>query len=194
MRMKAFFFFALIGVVTLSACAQSGVVVSRVDYAFQYEPAEVSAAGGGDRQMKVTVLGNPFDAPEADVEASVINSMQGRTFGVPVNFSASPENPDPSRSYRVVVAFNPDGIRDPGQLCATSGSVASTNSRNGTTTLMGAFCSADSYLSHAVARADAVAGPGSEKLDGLVAQLTLALFPGENPNRQVEGDTGVRPN
>ena len=42
---------ALVGVLVLGACAQSGVVVSRVDYAFQYEPAEISAAGGGDRQI-----------------------------------------------------------------------------------------------------------------------------------------------
>lgn len=194
MQIKPSLSLALVGVFVLGACAQSGVVVSRVDYAFQYEPAEVAAAGGGDRQMKVSVLGNPFDAPSQDVEASVIDSMQGRTFGVPVNFSANPNNPDPSRSYRVVVAFNPEGVRDPGQLCETDDDLATGSSDTGTTTLMGAFCSSDSYLSHAIARADAVGGPDSEKLDGLVAQLTLALFPDENPHRKVDGDTGVFPN
>lgn len=184
----------LIGVLVLGACAQSGVVVSRVDYAFQYEPAEISAAGGGDRQLKVSVLGNPFDASAEAVEASVIKSMQGRTFGIPVNFSANPENPDPSRAYHVVVAFNPEGVLAPGELCAAGDDLTFVNPAPETTTLMGAFCSSDSYLSHAIARTDAVAGPGSEQLDGLVAQLTLALFPSDNPNRQVEGDTGVRPN
>lgn len=185
---------ALVGVLVLGACAQSGVVVSRVDYAFQYEPAEISAAGGGDRQMKVSVLGNPFGAPAEAVEASVIESMQGRTFGIPVNFSANPENPDPSRAYHVVLAFNPKGIRTPGELCKAGEGMTFVNPDPETTTLMGAFCSSHSYLSHAIARADAVAGPGSEQLDGLVAQLTLALFPSDNPNRQDEGDTGVRPN
>lgn len=183
-----------ISLIALAGCAFSGVTVSRVDYANQYEPLEIAAAGGGDRQMKVVVSGNPFDAPMPEVEQSVIASMQGRTFGIPVNFSANPENPDPSRPYRVVVAFNPDGVRDPAQLCATGDSLTSSTPGSGTTTLMGAFCSSDSYLSHAVARADAVEGPGSEKLDDMVAQLTLALFPSENPNQQVDGDSGNRPN
>lgn len=181
---------AIAGLATLAACAQFGVTVSRVDYANQYEPLEVSAAGGGDRQLKVVVLGNPFDVPQVELDNAVISSMQGRTFGVPVNFAAAPTNTDPSRNYRVVVAFNPDGLRDPGQLCKAGTDLGSTTSNGGVLTLMGAFCSTDSYLSHAMARSSDVDGIRSEKLDALVAQLTLALFPNENPNRQTDGDNG----
>jgi len=185
--------FAVAVLATLVACAQYGVTVSRIDYAYQYEPLEITAAGGGDRQLKVVVLGNPFDAPQAELETSVINSMQRRTFGIPVNFAAEPTNTDPNRDYRVVVAFNPEGIRDPGKLCSVGTDLNSTTSNGGVLTLMGAFCSTDSYLSHAIARASDVEGVNSEKLDGLVAQLTLSLFPDENPNRQVDGDTGSLP-
>lgn len=178
---------AIAGLATLAACAQFGVVVSRVDYANQYEPLEITAAGGGDRQLKVVVLGNPFDVSQAELETSVINSMQGRTSGVPVNFAAVPTNADPSRDFRVVLAFNPEGIRDPAKLCAVSTDLNDTASNGGVLTLMGAFCSTDSYLSHAIARSSDVSGVNSEKLDGLVAQLTLSLFPDDNPNRQEDG-------
>lgn len=181
---------AIAGLATLAACSQFGVTVSRVDYANQYEPLEISAAGGGDRQLKVVVLGNPFDVPQNELDNAVINSMQGRTFGVPVNFAAEPTNTDPSRNYRVVVAFNPDGVRDPGQLCKVGTDLKSTASPGGVLTLMGAFCSTDSYLSHAMARSSDVDGVNSDTFDGLVAQLTLSLFPDENPNRQVDGDAG----
>lgn len=170
----------------LAACAQAGVMVSRVDYAYQYEPLEISAAGN----LPVTVLGNPFDAPQAELERSIVDSMQGRTFGVPVNFSVASGERDPDQRFHVVVAFAPSSGGDPGALCKGGNAVQTAGAGSSTTTLMGAFCSNDSYLSHAIARRGGVEGPGSEQLDSLVAQLTLSLFPDENPNRQVDGDTG----
>jgi hypothetical protein len=175
----------------LAACAQFGVTVTRVDYAHQYAPLEVSAAGGGDRQLQVLVMGNPFDVPQADLERATIKSMQWRTFGVPVNFAITPTNTDPNRDFRVVVAFNPEGIGDPGKLCEAEGNLKSNTNDAGITTLMGAFCTSDSYLSHAIARAPDIEGINSATFDSLVAQLTLSLFPDENPHNQVEGDTGA---
>jgi hypothetical protein len=60
--------------------------------------------------------------------------------------------------------------------------------RGGTLTLMGALCSSDIYLSHAIARAGGIDGVNSDTLDSLVAQLTISLFPDENPNRQTDGE------
>ncbi len=178
---------ALAGLGILAACAQSGVLVSRVDYANQYEPLEISAAGN----LPVTVIGNPFDAPQADVQRSVVESMQGRTFGVPVNFSVAPNERDPDQRFHVVVAFTNVSGGDPAALCKSGDSFESNATGGGVTTLMGAFCSNDSYLSHAIARRGGVDGPRSELLDSLVAQLTLSLFPDENPNRQVDSDAGA---
>lgn len=191
MRMNYRIPLLLAGLAALAACVQFGVTVSRVDYAHQYEPLEVSAAGGGERQLKIVVMGNPFGVPQSELERAVVKSMQGRTFGVPVNFAISPTNTDPSRDFRVVVAFNPEGVRDPGKLCAAESNLPSTESEKGILTLMGAFCSTDSYLSHAVARAQDVGGINSEIFDSLVAQLTLSLFPDENPHRRFDGDTGA---
>ena len=65
MRMNYRIPLLLAGLAALAACAQFGVTVSRVDYAHQYEPLEVSAAGGGERQLKVVVMGNPFGVPQS---------------------------------------------------------------------------------------------------------------------------------
>tara|TARA_R110002110_G_scaffold414147_2_gene643409 strand:- start:137375 stop:137965 length:591 start_codon:yes stop_codon:yes gene_type:complete len=170
----------------LTAC--TGVTVSRVDHANQYDPQQASAAGGGDRQMQVVVLGNPFDMPQAALEKAVIDAMQSSPFSVPINYAINPENPDPSRPYRVVLAFNPEGIRDPGKLCKSTDGLKTATATDGKLTLMGAFCSTDSYLSHGIARASDVAGTSSKTFDDMLFQLTTSLFPGQNPNDQSAGD------
>ncbi|MBS28700.1 MAG: hypothetical protein CL566_07205 [Alphaproteobacteria bacterium] len=174
---------AIGGLVALTACAQLGIVVTRVDYATQYEPAEARAAGGGDHQMKVTVLGNPFDAPHATLEAAVIDSMQGSTSGIPINFAANPKTRTQAARFRVVVTFTPEAIRDPAKLCTAGEDIALAAPASGTVPLMSAFCSSDSSVSHAIARASDIDGTASEKLDALMIQLTLAMFPDENPHR-----------
>ena len=178
---------AVAALAALTAC--TGVTVSRVDYAFQYDSLQASAAGGGDRQMQVVVLGNPFDIPQAQLEKAVIAAMQASSFAVPINFAINPENPDPSRPYRVVLAFNPEAIRDPGKLCAAGDGLKTTASADGKLTLMGAFCSTDIYLSHGMARASDVGGAGSATFDDMIFQLTASLFPGRNPHDQSAGDT-----
>lgn len=170
----------------LTAC--SGVTVSRVDHATQYSPLEASAAGGGERQMRLVVLGNPFDTPQAQFESAVIAAMQSTAFGVPINFAADPENPDPSRPYRVVLAFNPEGINDPGKLCEAGDGVTTASTPGGDVTVMGAFCSTNSYLSHAIARAGEVGGPGSETFADMIFQLKTSMFPSRNPHDQSAGD------
>ena len=173
----------------LTAC--TGVTVSSVDHAHQYDPFEATAAGGGDRQMQVVVLGNPFDIAQTELEAAVIDAMQASSFGVPINFAIKPENPDPGRPFRVVLAFNPEGIRGPGKLCATGESPKSAGSTDGRLTLMGAFCSTDSYLRHAIARASDVGGAGSETFDDIIFQLKTSMFPGRNPHDQSAGDVPI---
>lgn len=176
----------LLAATALAAC--TGVTVSRVDHAVQYDALEAGAAGGGDRQMQVVVLGNPFDTPQAQLNRSVIAAMQQSSFAVPINFALDPANPDPGRPYRVVMAFNPAALRDPGKLCAADEGLETGKSGDGNITLMAAFCSTDSYLSHGIARAGEVGGAGSETFDEMIFQLTASLFPGRNPHDQSAGD------
>jgi len=163
----------------LAACALSGVTVTRVDHAHQYSPLQISAAGS----LPVAIYGNPFNEPDEALEASVIDSMQGSTFGIPVRFVPAPDTPDPEQRFHVVLAFAPPGAASPDKLCETKPSeVPATTAKSGTVNLLGAFCAMDSYLSHAIARADGVTGPGSTKLKALVSQLTLSMFPNRNPH------------
>ena len=88
-----------VALAALTAC--TGVTVSLVDHANQYDPQQASAAGGGDRQMQVVVIGNPFDMPQSALEKAVIDAMQSSAFGVPSDC-------DPSRRAITATTFTPD--------------------------------------------------------------------------------------
>jgi len=186
LRPKFQYLFAGLLLSSLTACALSGVTVTRVDYAQQYSPQEVGAAS----VIPVAVHGNPFGGSDAEFRKYVIKSMQGQTFGVPVRFTQAPEQADPNQRFHVVLVFASTGSASPNTLCGAKGDrIPATTRTSGSVNLLGAFCSKDRYLSHAIARANEVPGPGSEKLDAVISQLTLNLFPDENPNNQVEVST-----
>lgn len=174
----------------LAACALSGITVSRVDHAYQYSPLEISAAGS----LPVAIHGNPFGDPDKELETAVLAAMQGSTFGMPVRFIPAPDKPDPEQRFHVVLAFAPPGAASPDKLCeANASDVPTTTAKSATVNLLGAFCSKDSYLSHAIARADEVAGPDSPKFKALVSQLTLSMFPSRNPHYDSDDTPAVLP-
>ena len=87
----------LTAVALAALTAGTGVTVSRVDHANQYNVQQASAAGGGDRQMQVVVLGNPFDMSQPALEMAVIDAMQSSPFSVPINYAINPEpGPQPA--------------------------------------------------------------------------------------------------
>jgi len=86
------------------------------------------------------------------------------------------------------MAFNPDGLRDPGKLCEATDGLKTASSADGKVTLMAAFCSTASYLSHGIARAGDIGSAGSETFDDMIFQLTASLFPSRNPHDQSAGD------
>lgn len=179
---------AVIAALTVAACALSGITVSRVDHAHQYSPLEISAA----RTLPVAVHGNPFSVSAAKLEASVIDSMQGSTFGIPVRFVPAPDQRDPEQRLHVVLAFAPPGAARVDKLCELkSEDVPATTEISGSVNLLGAFCSTDSFLSHAIARADSVPGPDSPSFEALVSQLTLSMFPNRNPHSDSDDVPGV---
>ena len=83
----------------LQACAASGVVLYQTDVASQYSGSTLGLIGSGRHDLKVVVQGNPFAASDADLVDAVVDGLEGRTSGIPVKFSPTPENPFPRGDY-----------------------------------------------------------------------------------------------
>ncbi len=172
---------AALAAVFLAGCAASGVTIYRTDVAQQYSPQTLGLIGSGKHDLQVDVGGNPFAVDEVALMAAVITGLEGRTGGIPVNFSGAPDNPYPRGNYRTVVVFNAPPSVSQWDVCraadpaALSDPVASAD-----LTVFAAYCEAELPLSWAAARATDVPGPQSERIDQLMAQMALAMFPSRN--------------
>lgn len=157
-------------------------IINTTSYETGYAP------GSPPPVVPVIVRGEPFPAPTPDLSATVAGAMQGATFG-PVSFI--PEAPNAPRTVdRVVVLFNPPGNAADQFLCASLGSLtprppAAPGSR---IPLSAALCRGDVALTAADGMLAAAAGPQDPAFRNGLAQFSLALFPGYNPNFQFDHD------
>lgn len=169
---------------TLAACA-GGVTVSREDVAQNYLPEELYIVGTGANELKTVIVGDPFGTPKDKFESAVLASLEGRNFGPRLNLSTDPKTVD-VRKRHVVLAFNPTNISQADDLCSGAADTAKVADTGGNLTVTAVYCSTDHYLTQATARSANVAGTDSEQFRRLMTQLAIALFPDENPHRQLD--------
>ncbi|MFT5181406.1 MAG: hypothetical protein ACI8S3_001290 [Alphaproteobacteria bacterium] len=177
--------------VTLAACA-GGVTVSRENVDQGYEPDELYIVGTGENEIKTFIVGDPFGVPKEAFQAAVIASLEGRNFGPRLNLSIDPKIVD-VRKRHVVLAFNPTNISQVDDLCAGSMDTAKASDTGDSLTVTAVYCSTDHYLTQATARSNGVTGTDTEQFRKLMTQLAIALFPDENPHRQLDGPDPLPP-
>jgi hypothetical protein len=162
-------------------CA-SAPVINTTYYESGYIP------GSPPPVVPVLVRGEPFATPTPDLSAAVAGAMQGATFG-PVRFI--PEAPNVPRAVdRVVVLFNPPNNAANQLLCASLGLLTprSPPPPGSRIPLSAALCRGDVAISAADGTIGAAAGPQDPVFRNGLAQFSLALFPGYNPNEQFQFD------
>ncbi len=175
--------------VTLAACA-GGVTVSRENVAQNYLPEELYIVGTGENQLKTVIVGDPFGQPKDTFEAAVLTSLEGRNFGPRLNLATEPKTED-VRKRHVVLAFNPTDIGQADDLCSGTADTAKVADTGGSLTVTAVYCSTDQYLTQATARSGGISGTDSEQFRRLMTQLAIALFPDENPHRQLDENTPI---
>ncbi len=156
----------------------NGVVV-RGDFAHAIDVQSQLAYATAGHQMKTGIQGNPFDVPEDTFVAAVTAAMRGANPGVPVTFSTDP-TANTRRPYHVVVQFNPSVSLGGEALCGGE-SQASGSSSSGKLRVVAAFCFGDQVLSEAQGEAANVVGPSDPRFRSTIRQVTLFLFPPDEP-------------
>ena len=170
----------------LAACASDVTVTKSV--APNYQPEELLIVATGDNELRTVIIGNPFDMPQDAFNSAVLASMAGRNFGPRLNLSLNPRQED-ARNRHVVLAFNMTERGRESALCArTPVSPPAARPAGDSVTVTGVFCTARNlFLTRATATTDGVGGIDSDQFQRLMTQLTIALFPSENPNRRHGG-------
>ena len=169
-----------------SACTSTDVVLSPTSYYGAYTPSVLnySATSGG---ILVEVVGNPFDAPKADLERSITGAMAGSHFGPQVDFVTTP--PEDFRSpYRIVMVFDSTQGYTQAKLCAQTETIQPEAGE--TVRAHAALCAAEQPLTGVNGRVSDVTGPDDPKFGRFIAQMTTNLLPPTNPDRR-GGDHGI---
>lgn len=181
---------SLLSLVILSgagaACTSTDVVLSPTSFYATYTPTVLSNAAttGG---MLVEVVGNPFDAPKAELEQSITGAMTGSHFGPHVDFVTTP--PEDFRSpYRIVMVFDSERNYTQQKLCSQTASI--TPAATESVKVHTALCAAEKPLTGVSGRVADVTGPEDPKFRQMISQITVNLLPPFNPDRG-DGDRGM---
>lgn len=160
----------------LAACAGGGVVLTRPDMSPTYNSSELGyAAESGE--LRVVVVGEPFDVDRAVFERAVTDAMAGRNWGPDVAFTTKP-GPGAREAYRAVMIFNPQTSLIGERVCRTDPPEVTPGAGGGDElVLFGVFCRSDGFLTQIQGTVSGVTGPDDALFGELVGQATQALFP-----------------
>jgi hypothetical protein len=175
----------VVAAVTLVACG-GGVSVARNDVAPGYLPEELYVVATGENELRTVIVGDPFGVQVKTFQSAVLASLEGRNFGPRLNLSTDPKTED-RRKRQVVLTFNPININQADELCAGSAETTKIADTGGSLTVTGVYCAGDHYLTQATVRSSGILGTDTQQFRNLMTQLAIALFPDENPHRQLDG-------
>lgn len=167
----------------LAGCAGQPVVHSAY-LADDYETEVLSYAAkqGG---MLTEITGNPFAGDGAALSREVTGAFEAAHFGADLPFFT--EVPEGYRSpYKVVVLFNPaPGVGAPA-VCA--GSDRPVLPPDGRITVLAVFCSAEQRVNSAYGSLRGATGPDDPAFGQLMRQISLQIFPPQEPRERRDGD------
>ena len=169
-----------------AACSNTRVVLSPTTFYGAYTPTvlNTAATSGG---ILVEVVGNPFDAPKADLERSITGAMTGSHFGQIVDFVTTP--PEGFRSpYRIVMVFDATQGYTPLKLCGETRSIEPGIGE--TVHVQTALCAAEKPLTAVSGRVSNATGPDDPKFRHLISQITRNILPPIDRRRR-SGRSGV---
>jgi hypothetical protein len=149
------------------------------------DPIRSLSYAAGQGGMLTEIHGNPFNAPEEELNRAVTETLESSHFGPDLPFFTTP--PDGySSAYRVVVLFSPGPGAAASKLCEDSNQP--TAERTGFVDVMVAYCSNDTRLTSTQGSVAGATGPNDPAFRDLMSQIGLELFPPRIPDPNDGGD------
>jgi hypothetical protein len=182
-RVRASIAAALAGGVLTTACAGQPILYNEFVHS-GYSPTEYGV-GAGRKDLRMVVYGDPFGLGEAEFAAATVAILnRHQPFLQPTHFTTTPDESASAR-HRMVLIF--DQPRIPVfRLCRTP--ITTPPARPAepaparTLHVSAAFCLHGGELTAVQGKIDGVEGVDDPKLDRLLGQIVLALFPPIDPN------------
>lgn len=160
--------------VLVSGCG--GVMLTHQAVSPAYDSGQFAYAAAG-RDLRVAVVGDPFDGDRTAFERGVVDAMQGNHWGQRTRFAVDPDD-SARRIYHVVMLFNPAVSLSGEKLCRGEADTLSPRAyTDGRLGVYGAFCRSDKLLTGVRGTIHGADGPEDPLFLDLVGQVTNALFP-----------------
>jgi hypothetical protein len=182
--------------ILVTSCALSGptrISHNTIDPAYRLNEVFYAGAPGA---MRTVVTGDPFGVGRERFDEAVTEAMYGHHFGPNMEFVTDPTD-DLNRHYKVVMMF--DGPLSTGgrAVCHVSNGVqpaaatpTATPSADQPVRVIAAFCRDDLPLTE-LAGVMARTGVDDPAFRSFVGQVTMRLFPADNPEAHPDRDGDV---
>ena len=171
---------SLTALVVLAGCAGTPVVFpSTATDGYEPEILNYAASRGG---MLTEVVGNPFNAPKAELEAVVVETAARSHFGPPQPFfTQAPE--DYASPYRMVYVMNPTPGTSPDEICEGKAELRA-RAPSESDWVAGALCARENAVTWARGYVAGPLGPRDPAFVSLISQITRELLPPEDIERR----------
>ncbi|HEV3490627.1 MAG TPA: hypothetical protein VG224_08445 [Reyranella sp.] len=177
---------ALLGLLSLAACASSIATIGGTYYAPQYDFAEFFAATDG-RNFQVILVGNPFPGTDPNTVArDLLPVMQAAKPRPALTFTYDAPVERPRPYYRLVLVF--DSALDLSSYEVCNGTTRTRPGRPGVFYLFAVYCRNDQVLSETTAWTQAT-GPTDPRIDRFFRELFQVVF---TDSRAYRPDAGRR--
>jgi len=148
-------------------------------YSTSYDPTDIGHVGGS--QLLTQILGNPFGGPQQLFDTAVTNAMYGAHFGPPTHFTTTPVG-NFKRIFAVRLVFDATYPVTVNTICSIPPeSPQRMGPGDGTVRLSAAFCQSGDALTYLDAGGSGYSGPNDPRFVQLIKQVTMTLFPPQNP-------------
>ncbi len=177
----------LFALLSATACSTNTVVLSPTNFYGAYTPTVLNYAStrGG---ILVDVTGNPFDAPQEDLEQAITQAMTGAHFGRRVAFVTTPPE-DFASPYRVVLVFDAAQHHTELKLCRLDHGIDPQTVEQ--VRVHSALCANEKPLTGVSGSVGEARDPGDPHFRQLFRQITVNLFPPFNPDRSSDRGNSI---
>ena len=163
---------ALLVVSLVTACARNVTIAHMYRYDnYTFTTLSQPARQGG---MWVDIVGNPFNAPQGEVNAVVEYALTNQRFGPEFPVMADPP-PDLSRVYRVLLIFSPAINADLYYMCRDRDQPRD-ETKSGVALII-AFCEGRRTMTSLRATIPEASGPDDPRFRTMMRQVSVNLFP-----------------
>ena len=186
--------FAASSALLLAACVATGPTrISHSTTDSGYHLTEVFHAGAPGA-MRTVVTGDPFGVGRERFDEAVTAAMYGHHFGPDMEFVTDPTD-ELNRHYKVVMMFDAPVSTGSHEICGTPpqpepAAATTAAAPDEPVYVLAAFCRDDLPLTD-LAGVMARTGVDDQAFESFVAQVTMRLFPSDNPEAHPDFDGDV---